>query len=317
MLKVRAIHKATDLIPAKPLPASLFAAKKTAPDPRIELSFSRGEKHRQLLARPPPRIFATILVMLQTLPVLASFLVSLSPLPTLERNSVPPETAGEVETLISWLLADGRDLDAIAFSDVVTATAGKEVVPLDLTDPDDRRVVANISRAADAVLAEINQTNHRVHEVGRINEVSRHVEDLLLKKLAAIDGFTCEYPQIASGRIQRSGYPDLRLLDEKTGRVFYLDPKLYATDSEDSTFRTFYFEPKDETNKILHDAGHLILGIAHGGRVDGDWVFLRWKLADLSDFTVRLKAEFQASNRDLYRPASIVAEGQTDAGAEN
>jgi hypothetical protein len=37
------------------------------------------------------------------------------------------------------------------------------------------------------------------------------------------------------------------------------------------------------------------------------WKFTRWDLVDLSRFTVKLKAEFQGSNRDMYRPEAIVA----------
>jgi len=37
------------------------------------------------------------------------------------------------------------------------------------------------------------------------------------------------------------------------------------------------------------------------------WKFTRWDLVDLSRFTVKLKAEFQGSNHDLYRPEAIVA----------
>ena len=36
------------------------------------------------------------------------------------------------------------------------------------------------------------------------------------------------------------------------------------------------------------------------------WKFVRWDLVDLSRFTVKLKAEFQGSNRDIYRPEAIV-----------
>ena len=39
--------------------------------------------------------------------------------------------------------------------------------------------------------------------------------------------------------MQRSGYPDLRIIDLGSKRVFYLDPKLYATGSRDSSFRAF------------------------------------------------------------------------------
>ncbi|MFQ3271294.1 MAG: hypothetical protein ACI9A1_001617, partial [Lentimonas sp.] len=61
----------------------------------------------------------------------------------------------------------------------------------------------------------------------------------------------CEIPVNASGGRQRSGYPDLRLLHRGSGRVFYVDPKIYKLGSEQSRFRTFYFEPKKATNKIL------------------------------------------------------------------
>jgi hypothetical protein len=76
--------------------------------------------------------------------------------------------------------------------------------------------------------------------------------------------------------VQRSGYPDLRLVDLETRRFFYLDPKLYATGSRDSSFRTFYFEPKIATNKVRDDAVHLIVGFEHEPRKDGQWKFTRW-----------------------------------------
>jgi hypothetical protein len=97
--------------------------------------------------------------------------------------------------------------------------------------------------------------------------------------------------------------------------VFYLDPKLYAAGSRDSSFRRFYFEPKKSTNKVRDDAVHLVVGFEHALRVAKSdswkaiWKFTRWDLVDLSRFTVNLKAEFQGSNRDMYRPDAIVASG--------
>jgi hypothetical protein len=96
-------------------------------------------------------------------------------------------------------------------------------------------------------------------------------------------------------------------------RVFYLDPKLFAAGSRDSSFRTFYFEPKKSTNKVRDDAVHFVVGFEHASRETGlgspnaMWKFTRWDLVDLSRFTVKLKAEFQGSNRDKYRPEAIVA----------
>ena len=63
---------------------------------------------------------------------------------------------------------------------------------------------------------------------------------------------------------------------------------------------SFYFEPKDETLKITDDAVHLLAGIGHDGK-DGAWTFTGFKMVDLSELQVRLKAEFQASNSELYR----------------
>ena len=84
--------------------------------------------------------------------------------------------------------------------------------------------------------------------------------------------------------------------------------KLYAVGSRDSSFRTFYFEPKVATNKVREDAVHFIVGFEHEKlAADRRWKFTRWDLVDLSHFQLKLKAEFQGSNRDMYRPEAIVA----------
>jgi hypothetical protein len=105
----------------------------------------------------------------------------------------------------------------------------------------------------------------------------------------------------------------LRMVDVESKRVFYLDPKLYAVGSRDSSFRAFYFEPKKSTNKVRDDAVHFVVGFEHLPRETGlnssntIWKFTRWDLVDLSRFTVKLKAEFQGSNHDMYHPEAIVA----------
>jgi len=111
----------------------------------------------------------------------------------------------------------------------------------------------------------------------------------------------------------RSGYPDLRIVDVASKRVFYLDAKLYAARSRDSSFRTFCFEPKIATNKVRDDAVHFIVGFEHEPRGKNvRWKFTRWDLVDLARFKVKMKAEFQGSNHDMYRPEAIVASGRGD-----
>jgi hypothetical protein len=158
----------------------------------------------------------------------------------------------------------------------------------------------------DSVLDELNATNHPAHAERRINEVSAHFEEAICTALNTVPGFSCDFPKTAAGKQQRSRYPDLRLVDKATGRVVYLDPKLFEQGSRASSLRTFYYEPKRETNKVLEDAHPLLVGFEHAGKEDGRWQFLGWELVDLAHFRVRLKAEFQGSNRDVYRPEAVV-----------
>jgi hypothetical protein len=181
------------------------------------------------------------------------------------------------------------------------------VLPIDQKNGTDPRVIAQISGVLDQVLKRMNASESPVQSVPSINEVSSHFENLLRELLDAAPGFDCDFPRTSEDRVQRSGYPDLRLVDLETKRVFYLDPKLYAVGSRDSTFRTFYFEPKVATNKVREDAVHLIVGFEHEAKSGGHWNFTRWDLVDLAHFKVRLKAEFQGSNRDIYQPEAIVA----------
>ena len=73
-----------------------------------------------------------------------------------------------------------------------------------------------------------------IQNIARINGVSSHLENLLRELLNRIPGFRCDFPHTAEERVQRSGCPDLRLVQTATNRVFYLDPKLYAAGSRDS-----------------------------------------------------------------------------------
>jgi hypothetical protein len=217
-----------------------------------------------------------------------------------------PLPAADVGRVVQSLMSEENELAGVPFAQVVHAATGKKVLPLNLTNSADRELVGRISRAMDSVLRQLNATNGPAQQKRRINEVSALFEDAMKTELNAIEDFTCDFPKTATGGKQRSGYPDLRLMDKKSGRVIYLDPKLFERGSRNSSLRTFYYEPKRETNKILDDAHHLIVGFEHDGKADGAWTFLSWELVDLAHLRVKLKAEFQGSNRDLYRPEAVV-----------
>ncbi|MFZ4775769.1 MAG: hypothetical protein ACOYM3_10415 [Terrimicrobiaceae bacterium] len=208
--------------------------------------------------------------------------------------------------LISWLLKDGRDLKEIPFSEVLTATTGKKIIPVDPTS--DRPWLDRLGSHLDSVLGFLNDPAQGIHKAGRINEASRFIEDRLLLELNREPGWKCSIPRTAAGEEQRSGYPDLRLVMENGGVVF-LDPKLYEDGSANSTLRTFYYEPKTTTNKVHEDARHMLVAIRHNGKTGADLRLLGWELVDVSRIRVRLKAEFQASNHDMYHKENVVAEG--------
>ena len=212
-----------------------------------------------------------------------------------------------MDALIPWLLREDEQLRGIPFPEVILDATGRKVMATDPQSAVDQRVIKQISRVLDEVVRRVNAPGSVIEGIPRINEVSSHFEDLLRELLNAAPGLSCDFPRTADGRVQRSGYPDLRLVDKETQRVFYLDPKLYAAGSRESSFRTFYFEPKKATNKVQDDAVHFVVGFEHAPAKDGHWKFTRWDLVDLAHFEVKLKAEFQGSNRDIYRPDAIVA----------
>ncbi|HEX7261942.1 MAG TPA: hypothetical protein VF258_09015 [Luteolibacter sp.] len=205
--------------------------------------------------------------------------------------------------LVKSLLAENLANRTFSFATVAEASSGKRVLPLN-DSAAHQRVTTAIRQALTAILAELNQPDSPVRQLRRINEASKFFEDRLLQRLNATPGISCEIPPTREGEHQRAGYPDLRITDLETHLVFYLDPKLIEQGSAESTFRSFYFEPKNETLKITDDAVHLLVGIEHDGKPNL-WTFTGWRLVDLSALQVRLKAEFQASNSELYRKTGL------------
>lgn len=226
--------------------------------------------------------------------------------PAKDPAQAPPRSS--TQDLVTHLLNEDLGTRKFLFADVVLAGSGKKVLPFDTAKTSHKEFLTAVSKAADDAMRVMNADDSPVRNLRRINEASRYFEDHLRKSLQANPSLTCTVPKNTRGKEQRSGYPDLLIThtaaDGQKTR-FYLDPKLFEKKSRASSLRTFYYEPRTRTNKIQHDATHILLGISHDGN-DGKWQFTGWELCDLSKFQVRLKAEFQASNRDLYRPNIII-----------
>jgi len=232
-------------------------------------------------------------------------------------RSPPPQVVIEqepsVDALVTTVLDGGGTFRDVEFAQLIETSTGNRVLPFNPTDPVDAEILAGLERALDAVLERFNRPDSPTSSEGRINEVSAYFEDALMAELDQAPEFACGHPRTAEGHLQHMGYPDIELRHLESGRVVYIDPKLVGKGSLDSSLRTFYFTPRRETNKVLHDAHHLLVGIVHDENT-GNWKFLRWKIVDLTRFQVTLKAEFQADNKDIYRPELVVKEGEAAVG---
>ena len=205
--------------------------------------------------------------------------------------------------LVRWLVAHADELRDVPFADVVMAATGKRVIPVNRKR--NAAMLRELGTALNATLAELNKPTHAIHDAGRVNEASRFIEDEIRRQVNLLPGWICTIPLTAQNREQRSGYPDLRIA-APGAVVFYLDPKLYQAGSRDSSFRTFYYEPRALTGKIQDDAMHLLVGIEHSGGNARELRLTKWELVDASKLRVNLKAEFQSSNAEIYKPAAIV-----------
>ena len=75
------------------------------------------------------------------------------------------EKPGVVQQLIPWLLDESSALKGIPFSDVIAATTGKRVLPLDRADKESQRILSEIGHALDDVVR-----HPAVDRVGQIDE---------------------------------------------------------------------------------------------------------------------------------------------------
>lgn len=202
-------------------------------------------------------------------------------------------------------MQQSKELKGVAFAEVIEGATGHQVIPVD--PQADAELLEKINAAVERALRSLNEEKSPIREMARINEASAPIEAALIRELNKEAGWQASIPVNAEGTEQRSGYPDIRLHTPDFG-IIYLDPKLFAAGSEKSSFRTFYYEPKTETNKVRDDAKHILIGIAHNGETGEKLRLLNWHLVDVARLRVQLKAEFQASNRDLYQESTTLTQ---------
>jgi hypothetical protein len=148
----------------------------------------------------------------------------------------------------------------------------------------------------------LNAINREGLTSARVNEAGNAVEDFVFTALGT-RGFRAGRPAGPSGRMHVAGYPDLEAIGDDGATAFYVEVKTYSATTKDSTQRTFYLSPGADF-KVTRDAVHLLIAVQLEPVSDGRYHATSVRWLDLSGLKCDLKHEFNANNRDLYRPES-------------
>jgi hypothetical protein len=119
----------------------------------------------------------------------------------------------------------------------------------------------------------------------RPNECGNYMESILDIAHANIIS-----PKTSKGKLMSSAYPDRELKDQA-----YIEVKVFDVNSKDSSFRSFYLSTLDKITKSLP---HILVAFSHK---DGVLIDTKPEVIDLYDLKLKLKQEFNASNKDLYK----------------
>lgn len=188
-------------------------------------------------------------------------------------------------------------LDRVSFKDVLELTSPCKLLPIDMNQEEDKELINTLKKSCKDFLTLCNKTKRR-WEGERINEVSKLIENELVEEIRKTE--------LSTRILTAQGYPDLELID-KQNRISYLEVKITGEDKK-TDFRTFYYStPK----KIASDARHLLVGLKVVKTGEKYWKAEEWTLLDLSKLDVHLKAEFNASNINLYTETATLAKSKT------
>lgn len=205
------------------------------------------------------------------------------------------EIMTDIDSLIHSAVKLSKEIGKIPFPTLVKATTGYDVIPLNIWGSAEDRILFEAITKAATDFTKLCERTRRRFQGDRINEVGRAIEEEFVQELIK----TQLHPEL----LGKAGYPDMKIIDQY-GRVTYLESKAVSKDWK-SSLRAFYYTGGD---KIDSDARHLLIGWNIVEERDKYWRIVGWKLSDLSRLKVKLKAEFNASYKDLYKKDMVISE---------
>lgn len=186
--------------------------------------------------------------------------------------------------------------DNVYFRDVIESATGKKILPV---SPELKKELLKMKKCFSGNLKGISKHVEKNY-TGRANELSNYLEPIISSEINKLKNFKAIKPVLAGGKTQTAGYPDLFI---SVGAFkFYLEVKTFQLKTKDSSLRTFYYQPS-ENSKVTISCPHLLIGFeveSKGESNRSPFIIKNFKIIDLYRLKVNLKPEFNASNIELY-----------------
>lgn len=198
---------------------------------------------------------------------------------------------GGNENLIDTILKATTELKEVSFSELIKATTGYKVIPLNAEEKEDRELLEILTRAAKNLI-ELSEKTQKRFRGDRINEVGRRIEKEFVEALKTMP--------LKIKLLSAPGYPNIELRDQY-GRVIYLESKAISKGWE-SSLRAFYYT---KGHKIKSDARHLLIAWIVEEESPKYWRITGANLFDIYNLKLKLKAEFNASYKDLSHSSHL------------
>ena len=213
-------------------------------------------------------------------------------------NAINDEYVRQLEEVIGKMLSP---LKGIPLKIVIKSLSGYDIIDFNERDPKDKELLVCLIEALKNAMQSIN--NNGVH-TARPNEAGNSIESYVKGELTKL-GCNAHTPNTMSGKEKSSGYPDIVFTD-KAGRINYLECKTFNEKTLNSSLRTFYLSPSNDF-KITSNAHHFLASFEMEERQSVFFV-KGFKLLTLEKLNVDVKNEFNANNKELYRPQNILFE---------
>ncbi|MCK5832103.1 hypothetical protein KAH81_00365 [bacterium] len=210
----------------------------------------------------------------------------------------------KLEAVIAKMLEPYKD---VPFDVIIKGLCGFNVIPFDLDDEKDKKLLSTLKKVAKKVCKDVNS---KPILRKRPNEAGNDIE-LYVKRVLEDFGLKAEIPTGRSGKKKSTGYPDIIFFDE-SGRPNYLECKTFNDKSLDTSFRSFYLSPSDDF-KVTTDAHHLVISfeiyVAGRSKEKNIYKTRGWKILSIENLLCDVKHEFNSDNKRLYSEKLILTEG--------